>query len=624
MSNHSFKINVKLRSQSKAERNDPRPAGYRRERLEQLDLETLNDTSEDARQMTTLPLSVDGDDDSTYPSEDDEFVEFEWLEQIDGKILLVESDVEKDQQIGYCNCKLIRRDRITDFYDDMEEPTEETSSLAFELFDRYGRLQKEIKQHKLKKGTGIWQDELDQGDLLLFKSLQVSKPYRRQGQGRELVVALLEKARQKSTTFFAVACPAGLTREVEKEVEGLTKEEAHVVSEREDKAAEAFFRALGFRRVGATPWFALASDEQHPCHGLSAEEDFDLPPVPVSTTHPGLEALLEESLTMNGDDWSENIMAILSNLPSDDDPRWQARNHEGNTVLHVAAIRGQQGVVEWIIDRNSQLQNISNRRGETPVETLEVRLESQRVKSGSKYLFKVHHLSDMFKGFNKESVQCLMKLRGLVNTTQLDVERLTFGCTCGQCTKGFLSPRMRHALLCQAQIQYDKLSEDVYSVDGESFVIFNEYLLNFLEPAVRANLATNKSMRRGFVNLCNHFVTALKWNNDTGIPSRVNVLHAAECASEWPPATLNYLQRGGTAYAVGSMVFNRAMEQDRWAGDGEHYEIFKNDIDQLPECRNDHEFGFVSGMCGYRRVSNVRLIDMQGNEIYPEYVSGPV
>ncbi len=45
------------------------------------------------------------------------------------------------------------------------------------------------------------------------------------------------------------------------------------------------------------------------------------------------------------------------------------------------------------------------------------------------------------------------------------------------------------------------------------------------------------------------------------------------------------------------------MEQDEWAGDGNHQDVFSEQIAKLPECRNDHEFGSVSGMCGYMRIS---------------------
>jgi hypothetical protein len=56
------------------------------------------------------------------------------------------------------------------------------------------------------------------------------------------------------------------------------------------------------------------------------------------------------------------------------------------------------------------------------------------------------------------------------------------------------------------------------------------------------------------------------------------------------------------------MLFKQAMEQDWLAGDGQFLEDYEDEILKLPECRNDHEFGFVSGMCGYKRVGQIEYI----------------
>jgi hypothetical protein len=139
-------------------------------------------------------------------------------------------------------------------------------------------------------------------------------------------------------------------------------------------------------------------------------------------------------------------------------------------------------------------------------------------------------------------------------------------------------------------------------------VMDNESELKYLSAPVRRNLETNKSMREGFVNTCRHIARCLE---NKRIPSEDNVLflHRFE-TSEWPPVTKNYLQRGGTVAAVAVMLFATAMSQDWWSGDGQHQYCFGDDIKELPECRNDHEFGFVSGMCGFKRISTVNDVDM--------------
>jgi hypothetical protein len=183
--------------------------------------------------------------------------------------------------------------------------------------------------------------------------------------------------------------------------------------------------------------------------------------------------------------------------------------------------------------------------------------------------------------------------------------RLKYGCTCGECLTGFLSPRMRRAIQFQAEVKYDIINFTIDEENGEDFVEDNEEELKFVHDDVRENLKTNKSMRQGFANICLHFATCTEKDNIWGVPTEANVLLALRNANEWPPASKNFLQMGGTIYSVGSMLFEAAMDQDWLAGDGEFLEAFRDEILKLPECRNDHEFGFVSVMCGYKMVNQV-------------------
>ncbi|KZM24092.1 uncharacterized protein EKO05_0010301 [Ascochyta rabiei] len=134
-------VEVEPRFTSKAAENDP----VSRERrtcesiwtpLASMELNGLNEhfspPLEDefaARGSTgTLP-SIESDkdehDELEYDFENNKFAEFEWLEQIDG---IAKS---AGKEVAYCNAKLIRRSKIAcDFYAALEQPSQETSSLA--------------------------------------------------------------------------------------------------------------------------------------------------------------------------------------------------------------------------------------------------------------------------------------------------------------------------------------------------------------------------------------------------------------------------------------------------------------------------------------------------------------
>lgn len=97
--------------------------------------------------------------------------EFNWLGVIDGKVTYQQNNRSPVKQVGDCRAFLIRRNQIADtFWDDMEEPEDETAKLAFELFDRFGCLQPQYKEHPVKRGSGVWGGELNHGDILLMRS----------------------------------------------------------------------------------------------------------------------------------------------------------------------------------------------------------------------------------------------------------------------------------------------------------------------------------------------------------------------------------------------------------------------------------------------------------------------
>jgi hypothetical protein len=100
------------------------------------------------------------------------------------------------------------------FWRDMEEPCVELSTIAFQLFDRYGRLKKEFKDHPVQKGTGVWGSELDFGQLFIIEYMHVDDEWRRKGVGRNIAKYLIEKSRTGGRSpQFSLAVPGWLTAE---------------------------------------------------------------------------------------------------------------------------------------------------------------------------------------------------------------------------------------------------------------------------------------------------------------------------------------------------------------------------------------------------------------------------
>lgn len=100
--------------------------------------------------------------------------------------------------------------------------------------------------------------------------------------------------------------------------------------------------------------------------------------------------------------------------------------------------------LEWLLSHPAakRLETSCDLEGETPLQALRTILERKRT------------AWDDFDGFAMRSVLCLQQLLGFQDALPKQISRLKFGCTCGQCIGGFISPRFASALKYQAQQMY--------------------------------------------------------------------------------------------------------------------------------------------------------------------------
>ena len=573
--------------------------------------------------------------------EDEEFGS--WLENIHVRC------THEGKTIGHALGRYICREQIrSNFWRDMEEPSQDMADIAFGLFDRYGCLKAKFKNQSVQKGTGVWGEELDYGLLLFIERVEITdREWRRNGLGKAMITLLIQKAEKKSkpepmtpttakfreifygtenldkySALHTVVLPGWLRSDVEAETVGKCPQQTRAIYQRALLSAVAFYRSLGFRRIGASDFLGFSSDSKHKSHTIAIADDFDLP---LKSPEPEL----------SGDDDDENdswfgsqrreqkkLEFLKQKLPlhhaaltltdseclefyrataSQDETSWIQVDHLQNNVLHVVACQVKPLTTKWLIenfDAGNGLSYARNREGYTPFEALQEYLEIGRTKMEVNLL--TIDRSDSFTGFAPEAVDCLSLLKG-PNTQGIstaDRQRLTFGCTCGECLEGFMSPRMKLALLFQAETSHDMLDMDID--DGETWCMMHDDMLEHVELGLRRNMVTNKSYRKGFANIFAHVAACLR----SGIiPRQVSVLQEfLDGPSEWPPVTRNYLERGGTMDGkiepVLRIIFDHAQNQDEMAGDGEFERTMSEDVSKLRACRNDHEFGFVAVACG--------------------------
>lgn len=541
--------------------------------------------------------------------------------------------------------RYISREGIrSEFWEKMEEPSEETCDVAFHVFDRYGTVRAKYKDHPVQRGTGVWGNELDHGPLFLIERLHVTEPnLRRKGLGQKTVSLLLNKARlfclnnkpdgkyadrsygshkafELAWTLHALVSPGVLTADIEPQLVGKSAEERLAIRTRIRSSAIHFWRSCGFRRIGASRCFAFSFDLQHQSRAIAAASDFD-----PRISH--AEDLENEELEViyEADRFSgakkkkmEKMERLRDALPlhhaaltlmdeelktffathADDEIGWDRVTNSEATLLHITACELKPLSTQWLLDNvhnANRWKTARNIDGYTPLEALHETLETIRTRK--EYgLLRILHISDCFEGYPDAAVFCLSLLIGK-EVLGLNRAHLRYGCTCGGCVGGFLSPRMRFSLIIQGEVTFDLAP---YRIDdGGLWIMFHGFRLEHLDLEVRENLKTNKSLRKGFVNMFQIAVECLKAGK---VPTAQNLEWFRDNQSEWPPHTKNYLRRAGTqmgSRAVLRYMFDRAKKEDEKAGTEDSQLVSKEEWSRLPTCRNDHEFEFVARACGY-------------------------
>ncbi|KAH6722680.1 hypothetical protein BKA61DRAFT_569192 [Leptodontidium sp. MPI-SDFR-AT-0119] len=128
---------------------------------------------------------------------------------------------------------------------------------------------------------------------------------------------------------------------------------------------------------------------------------------------------------------------------------------------------------------------------------------------------------------------------------------------------------------------------------------YNGDVLRCVQPEVQAALALSKHLRHGFINIFFYIAEVIE---SQVIPSTGSIRKNAWGMRENVPHVPRFLSTSSTTEAEIQIVFEMARDSDEWAGDGDHQEEFKIVHEDLPKCRNDHEWELVARMCGLREL----------------------
>ncbi|KAK5239899.1 hypothetical protein LTS06_012630, partial [Exophiala xenobiotica] len=154
----------------------------------------------------------------------------------------------------------------------------------------------------------------------------------------------------------------------------------------------------------------------HPSRQLASTEDFNPPETPLIALHPLLSPFQQigdappttpdQSLNTNPRECPD-FLGVLHNCmqeKSSADACWTSTDKDGNSVLHLVAKMFNVACVDWILkqDFGTRLLETRNNNGETPLESLQFKLENLRTRMVTINGLTVP-VSDRFEGHNDDA-----------------------------------------------------------------------------------------------------------------------------------------------------------------------------------------------------------------------------
>ena len=250
------------------------------------------------------------------------------------------------------------------------------------------------------------------------------------------------------------------TQEVEEdeiEARKLSFTEREQFYQKKQDVLEDFWKAMGFWRIGSSEFFCCAKDPDHTSHSLLSLDDYVRPcalaftaraddqDFPLMDPVPNL-SYWEQKMYSDGET-RQLLEARLQSYPATD-PTWVSIDRHHDNILHVLAREAKVESLVWTLRHPfaDSSRSARNLEGETPLEALQSWCEPDRTfrRDG----LAQREMSDMFHGFTPDQFVCIILLSGIEDLSDRALYRVIFGCTCGQCLSGFLSPRVAFALEC--------------------------------------------------------------------------------------------------------------------------------------------------------------------------------
>ncbi|PPQ99871.1 hypothetical protein CVT26_009315 [Gymnopilus dilepis] len=512
-----------------------------------------------------------------------------------------------------------------DFFTLMDEDAQELHEFSIALFDKRSDIRPWLVDGGKRSGSGCWGEELSSGDMLYVQDLTVKPEFRKRGLGSLLLQKLLASP-HVDVHGHVICWPTSTDNSDDNFDIGMLLQptEAYIQGRREDQArVVAFYRKQnGFRRIGLTHFFAYSPDVSHPSHQLAASADPD-PPSNNAPVRPFDEDELQARYPVHSaasNNKSFSVVQCIQRAYQADRRSVRQRDMHGMTPISNAASKENVYAIRALLQVDpigavEDLRDNENMESMTPLEALENSMRAAKEFSET--------LMGGWRGYSDDSLRCeylIKKALGspLFSETESEyIKKRKFGCSCGACMGGWLSPRMRYRLSAEAAILEDMMAMHVPNLPSKRPLskddTFCYSVFDYIPPIIKQKIF--KTFFVGAQTVFDAIYRLLEISKDDTL---LNTKTIAEAAITLDSKAFPYfLAKGGKIEYVLDALVDVSKEQSV-LGDGtwdEGYDLeycpgeIKNgesavEFSALPKCANDLEFELIRNKFGL--ASNVR------------------
>ncbi|DBA84876.1 hypothetical protein WJX77_010566 [Trebouxia sp. C0004] len=526
------------------------------------------------------------------------------------RVVEVTIAVASDKAAGKIEAYLVNRPGLLQdckayFHYFMYKPTQVLCDLALRVFDRHGHLKPHL--------YGTFGPETNDGGLLYIRQITLKQKYRGKGIGRSAVGQLL---RQLNSTYH------------ERASWGLA------VMRHED--CETSWRPEGFRVIDRSDYIACCSAKDHRCWNQSEQD----PPSCSSIEAPieGLELVLGHAIigpdldygtspTTTGGRRLADMRVVIGLVAAGADVNKSmalhnavaaqqkaciqylaaegadvnGQDHKGSTPLHIAACEGKLEYVQLLVRLGANCAS-KDHMGYTPLDVCTLKMQNLRDIAGIADTFTAHQ--DAHLAITGCLQEAALRQNLHASVASIPFYRSKQGCTCGQCSGGFLSPRMKHRLIWTANETVDMVDDSIDDCIPEwpcdltnNLCMENLWLFEYVPLPLRERVS--KSFAKGWHATLDIIAKLLEANV---LPMATAVKATAELPSQrptaqccHPKAARFFLQKGGRVeYALDAILSHSRVEHEVVGNKAiyEHDEFLEENA-ALPSCENDTDYNMV-------------------------------